>query len=181
MGARAPRRVRVVRVIGELLFNSIVTHVPNQALRLALLRLLGARIGTKVRIFRGTQVMSAENLVVGDHVAIGFRCLLDARTSITIGHHTVIASDVHFIGGHHDLTTFETIEQPISIGDYCWIASRATILDGVTLGRGAVVSACSMVGRDVAPMAVVLGNPARNVGVRESELAYETYWQPWFH
>ncbi len=52
---------------------------------------------------------------------------------------------------------------PVTIGNKCWIGFGATILKGVTIGEGAVVGACAVVTRDVAPFTVVAGNPARVV------------------
>ena len=56
---------------------------------------------------------------------------------------------------------------PVVIEDDAWIGFNATILKGVTVGRGAVVGAASVVTADVPPWTVVAGNPARHVGVSE--------------
>ena len=56
--------------------------------------------------------------------------------------------------------------EPISIGDDVYIGSNAVITPGVCIGRGAVVGAGAVVTRDVAPYAVVLGVPAREVSRR---------------
>ena len=53
------------------------------------------------------------------------------------------------------------MSKPIVIGDYVWIATNALILPGVTLGRGAVVAAGAVVLKDVPPLGIVAGNPAR--------------------
>jgi acetyltransferase-like isoleucine patch superfamily enzyme len=57
----------------------------------------------------------------------------------------------------------------VEIDDYAFVGSRATILAGVRIGRGAVVGAGAVVTRDVAPLAVVAGVPARQVGTRPEE------------
>ena len=62
----------------------------------------------------------------------------------------------------------------IVIGDDAWIAEGATVLGGVTIGEGAVVAAHAVVTRDVPPLTVVAGNPARvikELGLRERSRA----------
>ena len=54
----------------------------------------------------------------------------------------------------------------VVIEDDVWIGSRATILAGVTVGRGAIVGAGAVVTRSVPPMAIVAGVPARVIGQR---------------
>jgi acetyltransferase-like isoleucine patch superfamily enzyme len=52
---------------------------------------------------------------------------------------------------------------PVVIADKAWIGFNVSILKGVTIGEGAVIGACAVVTRDVAPYSVVVGNPARVV------------------
>lgn len=54
-----------------------------------------------------------------------------------------------------------------TIGDGVWIGARAIILPGVTIGEGAVVAAGAVVTKDVEPWAVVGGNPAKFIKMRE--------------
>ena len=69
------------------------------------------------------------------------------------------------------------------IGDDVWIGAEAMILPGVAVGSGAVVGARALVARDVAPYAVVAGNPAREIRKRfgEAEIAMllEMRWWDW--
>jgi maltose O-acetyltransferase len=50
-----------------------------------------------------------------------------------------------------------------------WIGVRATVLPGVHIGRGAVVAAGAVVTRDVAPLSIVAGVPARVIGRRDPD------------
>jgi acetyltransferase-like isoleucine patch superfamily enzyme len=168
------------RLLAELAFNGLLTHVPIHALRVAALRLAGASIGSRSVVFRGTTVLAPHLLVIGDESAIGFRCMLDARGRLTIGSRVTVASDVHLITMEHriDSPTFATREAPIVLEEYAWIASRATVLPGVTVHRGGVVGAAAVVTHDVAASQVVAGVPARPIAARVSDLNYSPTWRP---
>lgn len=60
------------------------------------------------------------------------------------------------------------------IGDGAWIGMRAMIMPGVTIGEGAVIASGAIVTKDVAPYAIVAGNPAVPIRKRFSEAAIET-------
>lgn len=103
---------------------------------------------------------------------------------LTIGHFVSIAQGVSFLlGGEHRLdalTTFpsrvlfggepyEAIAKgPIVIGDDVWIGHRATILSGVTVGRGAVIGAGSVVAKSLPPYSISVGCPAKVIRSRFS-------------
>ena len=67
---------------------------------------------------------------------------------------------------------------PISLGAPA--GTRALILPGVTLHRGAIVAAGAIVTKDVPSMAIVAGNPARQIGVRNPALNYTTAYNRLF-
>ncbi|HPU00025.1 MAG TPA: DapH/DapD/GlmU-related protein, partial [Armatimonadota bacterium] len=85
---------------------------------------------------------------------------------------------VHLITAQHDMNDpdFANVLAPIVIEDYVWIGSRATVLPGVRIGRGAVVAAGAVVTRDVAPLTVVGGVPARPIGERKPGMRYVCDW-----
>jgi maltose O-acetyltransferase len=67
---------------------------------------------------------------------------------------------------------------PITIGDRAWLASRSTVVRGVTIGEGAVVAAGAVVTQDVPPWTVVGGVPARKIGERSREQHYRIDYGP---
>jgi maltose O-acetyltransferase len=123
------------------------------------------------------------NVHLGTGVVINAHCILDGRESpIRIGDHTDIGTHTHIWTLEHDVNDphHGTKGGPVSIGDHVWIASRVTILPGVTIGRGAVVAAGAVVTRDVLPLAIVGGVPARVIGERQNPLTYQLHFNPRF-
>jgi acetyltransferase-like isoleucine patch superfamily enzyme len=57
---------------------------------------------------------------------------------------------------------------PIRIEDQVWIGTSVVVLDGVTIGRGAVLGACSLVNKDIAKNVVSFGVPAKAHKYRNS-------------
>ncbi len=98
-----------------------------------------------------------------------------------------IASDVVFIlGGNHQVDTFTTFplktifdelsplqdattRGEIVIEDEVWIGTNVIVMSGVTIGKGAIVAAGSVVTKNVAPFSVVGGNPAKFIKWRIPE------------
>jgi acetyltransferase-like isoleucine patch superfamily enzyme len=168
--------------IGQLLYNMFITYIPSHAVRLGFLRLCGAKIGKASSIMRTTTVLDIEFLRIGENSTIGLRCLLDARAGLWIGDNVTFASDVHVIGGGHDINhpDFLPVPVPTVIQDYVWVASRAMILPSF-IGRGAVVAAQSLVTKDIGECEVVGGVPAKVIGKRNPDaLKYSAGYRPLF-
>lgn len=112
----------------------------------------------------------AARVVLGSEVFMGRGVELDISFGLTIGNHVLIAPG-YFITDHaHRTAAGATIASqgcvgaPVKIGDDVWLGANAVVLAGVTIGSGAVVGAGAVVNRDVPPMTVVAGVPARPVG-----------------
>ena len=114
-------------------------------------------------------------LVVGDHTYFGELNNIRVAGITRIGAKCLISQGVSIIGSNHSFDSGIPItEQPsrtdklgVVIEDDVWIGTNATILPGVTIGRGAVVAAGSVVTADVPPGAIVAGVPARVVRTRK--------------
>jgi putative colanic acid biosynthesis acetyltransferase WcaF len=136
--------------------------------RIALLRMFGAKIGRNVLICGGVRIHVPWNLEIGDHTAIGDKVEIYNLAPVRIGEHTTISQHAYLCASSHDHTRsdFPLYSLPITIGKQAWVASGAFIGPGVTIGEGAVVGARSVVLRDVPPWTVAAGNPCRVIRPR---------------
>ncbi|MBZ5734918.1 hypothetical protein K8Z61_10460 [Nocardioides sp. TRM66260-LWL] len=134
--------------------------------RIAVLRAFGATIGDGVLIRHRVRVHWPWRLTVGDHSWIGEGAWLLNLEPIRIGAQVCVSQDVLLCTGSHDRRspTFEFDNAPIVLEDGCWVAARATVLRGVTIGAGATVGATALVTRDVPAGATVLAPAAGVVG-----------------
>jgi len=114
-----------------------------------------------------------ENIHVGEDVDLGDRpVLIAAKSEIRIGNKVMFGPEVVLIGGNHNSLVVGsamldvTEKTPnddlgVTIEDDVWVGARAIILRGVTLGRGSIVGAGSLVTRSTPPYSIVVGNPAQ--------------------
>jgi maltose O-acetyltransferase len=139
-----------------------------------ILSFLGMTIGRKTNIMMFCEFDFPKGIIIGDMTIIGNHCSLDGRGKLTIGNRCNISSYTIFVGGSHDVQSpdFKGQYKSIVVEDYVWICTRCLILGGVTIGRGAVVAAGSVVTRSVPPYAIVAGVPAKVIGNRNENLDY---------
>ncbi|PWU23622.1 acyltransferase [Candidatus Cerribacteria bacterium 'Amazon FNV 2010 28 9'] len=148
------------------------------------------RIGKGSTIHMMARIYDPYHIVIGNDTIIGERASLDGRRQrvdsqggLVIGDHVDIASEVMIWTSEHDLKSprFLPIEEKVVIEDYVFIGPRAIILPGITIGRGAVVAAGAVVTKDVAPLTIVGGVPAKPIAKRpESQLDYTLGRARWF-
>jgi putative colanic acid biosynthesis acetyltransferase WcaF len=128
------------------------------ACRRGALRAFGASVGEGVLIRHNVTIHWPWKLDVGDHSWIGDGAWILNLESVTIGANTCISQGVMLCTGSHDRhsPTFEFDNGPISIGSSVWIATRATVLRGVSIGDGCVIGATALVTGDLAAGQVAL-------------------------
>ena len=117
------------------------------------------RIGSWCYVGVGTRIWSSAAVAIGNRVLIAHNVnIIDNRTHPTsprLRHQHC----VELFSGHPP-ASIDLGEMPIHIGDDAWIAAGATILRGVRIECGAIVSAGAVVTRDVDAYCIVAGNPA---------------------
>lgn len=167
----------------DYLFRELMMYIPFYAIRGFFIRRAINELGSEVFMSMGVEIRKGRNIVIGNNSIINKKVLLDGRGGkLEIGNNVDIAQEVNIWTLSHDphSDSHATIGMPVKIEDYVWIGARATILPGVTIGRGAVIGTGSVVTKNVEPMAIVAGIPARQIGVRQNKLTYKLNHQPWF-
>ncbi|WP_129628136.1 acyltransferase [Candidatus Oscillochloris fontis] len=144
--------------------------------RAAVLRGLGFKIGHTAGFYGMPRIYGrgkiTQRLTIGEHSWININCHLDLSQSITIGNGVGIGPEVMIMTGTHAVgpetgRAGEYDSFPVVIEDGAWIGARATIMPGVRIGKGAVISAGEVVYRDI---------PANTIQVRGQGMAIEK-WQ----
>ena len=141
---------------------------PFWAWRNFLLRLFGAQVGAKTRIFPSVKITIPWHITIGNEVGIGNNVTLYALGLIKIGDRATISQGAHICAGSHDYLDpkMRLLKEPIVIGNDAWVCADAFVGPGVVVGESSVVGARGVVMRHVDPDTVVAGNPAIKVGLR---------------
>ena len=172
--------INVIRAISfDLMLyvaRNIIPSIPSAHLRLILYRgFVGIHLKSTVYIGLHVSFSSIGNCDIGSNVAINSGCKLDNRGGLFIGNNVSLSNDVCILTADHDVTTTNLVGRvaPVIINDDVFVGTRATILKGVTIGRGAAIAACACVTKDVPPFAIVAGIPAKVIGARPEMIDYK--------
>lgn len=132
------------------------------------------RLGERVTVGTAAIIESRGGEVrIGSRTGIGPFCVLYGHGGLEIGSDCMIASHVVFIPENH---RFDRLDVPmreqggtrrgIRVADDVWLATQVVVLDGVSIGKGAVIGAGAVVTRDIPDYAIAHGVPARVIGYR---------------
>jgi acetyltransferase-like isoleucine patch superfamily enzyme len=143
-------------------------------IRYPLYKLMFAKLGTDVHIDFKTYFRFPKQISIGSHISINRGCQFFAgfhakNAKIILHDNVIIGPEVIFFAAGHDYASLKLPDNgaPITVHSHVWIGGRSTILQGVTIGEGAVVGAGSVVTKDVAPYTIVAGVPAKFIKKRE--------------
>ncbi|MFN0130105.1 MAG: acyltransferase [Verrucomicrobiales bacterium] len=156
--------------------------LPSRRLRHAYLKGWLAEMGEGAGVQLNCHILNGRRIVLGPRSVVNFGCLLDGRKHfIRIGQDVSIGPEAAILTLGHDprSSAFEDQGGDVIIGDRVWIAYRAVILPGVTIGDGAVVGAGAVISKNVERYSIMAGNPAKKIGERPPGLSYQLSYRPW--
>ena len=183
-GSRTDRVRYLLRSLALFGANRVIGQLPGHSMRLFYYRAaLGWDIGNRSSIHHGLKIFGGRGRVkIGNRSTLQMDCLIvgAGMDDLVIGDDVAVAYRATLVMGSHDIfsPSFSGITGPITIENHVFVGSGATILLGVTLGEGSVITAGSVVTKSIPPFSIARGNPAQVVGRRPKDLSYsaEHFW-----
>ena len=153
--------------IGDILVQT--SWLPFRSVKVAILRLFGAKIGRGVNVKPGVKIKFPWRLIVGDYVWLGENVWIDNLATVTIESHVCISQGAYLCTGNHDWSDqqFGLKIGEIYLQEGCWIGAKTAIAPNVVVGRGAILTLGSTALQSLEPMMIYTGNPAQAIKARK--------------
>ncbi len=153
-------------IVSAIFFQTYL--LPSSAVKSALLRMFGARVGRGVVIKPNVQIKYPWFLSVGHHVWIGEKVWIDNLVSVEIGDHVCLSQGAMLLTGNHNYKkeTFDLMTGEIRLETGVWIGAQSVVCPGVVCGSHAILSVMSVASSHLDPYTIYTGNPAKAVKQR---------------
>lgn len=168
-----------MKKIAWMLYYTIGFHLPKsnakisfgaKKIRAFLVKRFARQVGKNVNI--QCKVTISRKLVIGNNSGIGIGS--SVQGDVVIGNDVMIGPECYIYTQNHKhndlskpmITQGYEEEKKVIIADDVWIGSRVTILPGVTIGKGAIIGASTVVTKNVPPYSIFCGNPGVVVKMR---------------
>ena len=141
-------------------------------LRIGIYRLSGMKIGNGTKITKGIYVDRPDGVIIGDNCFFNHFVHLhngaDPNTTITFGNNVFVGPEAKFFCASHEIATEKqragkNLYSSIVIEDGVWIGANSTIFPGVTVSKGGVIGACSVLNKSTEPNSLYYGSPAKEI------------------
>lgn len=155
------------------LLNNLLNVLPGFGTALSwrgwLARMALHRCGRNLKISSNVNIYNPQNMTVGDSVYIGYCCYFGGG-EIVLEDEVIIGPFVTVIAGNHSMRDGSYRFGPykfgrIHVGRGTWLCANTVIVSDVTIGKGCLVAAGSVVTKDVPDYSVVGGVPAKLIKV----------------
>ncbi len=153
--------------VNLLFFNNGL--IPISDIKVFLLKLFGARIGSGVNIKPCVNIKYPWKLEVGDYVWIGEKVWIDNLAPVKIGANVCLSQGAMLLTGNHDYTKvgFDLLIGGIVLENGVWIGASAIVCPGITCHEHSILTVGSIATKDMEPYGIYQGNPALIVKKRE--------------
>ncbi|MBP0902861.1 acyltransferase [Mariniflexile gromovii] len=155
-----------LNIFSELFAIELKTFI---VLRSFTFRIIGIHLEGKCFIDKGFRFLNPKNIFIGKNVALGHYNKIWAFNKVYIGDYVQSAIGLTIISGSHNSGDYSPIteNQEIVIEGENWIGANVTILGGVTVGRGTIIGAGSVVNKNLPSYSICVGNPCKVLRKRE--------------
>jgi acetyltransferase-like isoleucine patch superfamily enzyme len=141
-------------------------------------------IGDHVWISSDVEMQTSTHIAIDRGATIQRRCTINGTSRIGAG--CILAPNVFVSSGTHPFKVFpalpireqerrialsrdvqyDSLDRAVWIQADCWLGTNVVVCPGVTIGKGSVIGANSVVTRDVPPYSIFAGSPAKSIGIR---------------
>jgi putative colanic acid biosynthesis acetyltransferase WcaF len=162
---------RVRRQLWSIVWIFLYRPSPRfaHAWRALLLRSFGARLGARCRFYPASRIWAPWNLTCEDTVMVADGAELYNPAPMVLASHAIVSQGAYLCGATHDYNNpeFPVISFPMRLGRYSWVAARACVSPGVSLGDGAILGLASLATKNLEPWSIYAGVPARKIKDRK--------------
>jgi acetyltransferase-like isoleucine patch superfamily enzyme len=135
----------------------------------------GLILENSVLINRNCMILAKSGSIkFGRRTSIGSNAVIVSMGAVELGEAVLLAGGCYLSAGAYKIDAMQPVMDqeayttgPIRIGDNSWLGTRVTVLDGVTIGKNAVIGACALVNKDIPDRAVAVGTPAKIIRMRK--------------
>ena len=159
--------------IGDRVFIGEYSYIDPKTISTKIVLGNDVYISRLCRLSSGSSEDYIGEVIIEDSVHVGQNCFLDGAGKLKIGKDSMLGPNVIFFTGDHDFRDptvpirFQGgIPKPIIVEEDVWLGANVIVLGGVTIGKGSVIAAGSVVTKDIPPYSIAVGTPAKVVGQR---------------
>lgn len=154
-----------LKQIGWYFINILFFQNPlnvSSSLKVFLLKLFGAKIGSGVIIKPSVNIKFPWKLTIGNHSWIGEGAWIDNLSAVIVGSSVTLSQGTLILTGTHDHTkeTFDFISLPVHIEDGVWIGAKAVVYGGVTCCTHSILGINAVAETNLNGYTIYKGNPA---------------------
>jgi len=142
-----------------------------QALKIILLKMFGAKIGTGLVLKIRVRIKNPWRLVIGNNCWIGEDVWIDNLEGVSIGNNVCISQGALLLTGNHDYSKvdFRYRLGKITIEDGAWLGAKCVVCPGVVCKTHSILTVNSVATKTLEPWKIYAGNPAQFVRARKME------------